>query len=169
MKKFFAVAFAAMVLIAGASTVRAQSPDGQFGVGVALGDVSGAQIQYAISPAFHVGTRVGISISDGTTALNLGPYAKFIFAGSKEFKPYVQAMLSFMNSSIDLGSNTQSSTQTGLNLGFGGEWFATPNIGIFGNISLVSIPFEKNEDPLVVARKVSFGILQPTVGVEWFF
>jgi len=170
MKKVVAVALVAFVLAMG-TTMKAQSPDGQFGIGVALGTegaVSGAQIQYAISPAFHIGTRFGISVMDGNTGIGLGPYAKFIFAGSKEFKPYVMAMLSFMNTSVDLGPNTASSTQTGVNLGFGGEYFITPNFGAFGGITLVNIPFEKNEDPLVAARKVSFGVLMPTIGVEWF-
>ncbi len=168
MKKFTAALVVALFLVIGLSTVKAQSPDGQFGVGVALGDISGAQIQYAISPAFHIGTRFGISVMDGNTGIGLGPYVKFIFAGSKEFKPYAMAMLSFQNSSVDLGSSTVSSTQTGVNLGFGGEYFITPNFGAFGGITLVNIPFEKNEDPLVAARKVSFGVLMPTIGVEWF-
>lgn len=168
MKKFTAAAIVALFLVVGMSSVKAQSPDGQFGVGVAMGDVSGAQIQYAISPAFHIGTRFGISIMDGNTGIGLGPYLKFIFAGSKEFKPYVQAMLSFQNTSVDLGPNTASSTQTGVNLGFGGEYFITPNFGAFGGITLVNIPFEKNEDPLVASRKVSFGVLMPTIGIEWF-
>lgn len=168
MKKFTAVALVALLLVVGVSTVKAQSPDGQFGVGVAMGDISGAQIQYAISPAFHIGTRFGISVADGNTGIGLGPYVKFIFAGSKEFKPYAMAMLSFQNSSVDLGPNTASSTTTGVNLGFGGEYFVTPNVGVFGGITLVNIPFEKNEDPLVASRKVSFGVLMPTLGIEWF-
>lgn len=168
MKKISAIALVALLLIVGSSKVSAQSPDGQFGVGVALGDVSGMQLQYAISPAFHIGTRAMLRIQDGNTGIELGPYVKFIFAGSKEFKPFVQAMLQFQNATVDLGTDTQSSTTTALNLGFGGEWFATPNLGIFGNISLVRIPFGGNDDPLVDKEAVSFGILMPTVGVEWF-
>jgi len=171
MKKVIAAAFVALCVVASFSTVKAQSPDGQFGVGVALGTegaVSGAQIQYAISPAFHIGSLVGISVADGNTAIGIAPYIKFIFAGSKEFKPYAKAEFVLMNSSVDLGPDTQSSTRTSMNLGFGGEYFVTPNVGIFGGVSVIMIPFEKDELPLVIARKVTFGILMPQVGIEWF-
>jgi len=170
MKKVVAVALVAFVLAMG-TTMKAQSPDGQFGIGVALGTegaVSGAQIQYAISPAFHIGSLVGISVADGNTAIGIAPYIKFIFAGSKEFKPYAKAEFVLMNSSVDLGTDTQSSTRTSMNLGFGGEYFVTPNVGIFGGVSVIMIPFEKDELPLVIARKVTFGILMPQVGIEWF-
>ena len=169
MKKFTTTALVALFFVVGLSTVKAQSPDGQFGVGGAIGDVTGAQLQYAISPAFHLGTRVGVTVRDSNTALVLGPYVKFIFAGSKEFKPYLMAMLALVNPSVDLTQMPGSSTYTSLNIGAGGEYFATPNIGIFFGISVVSIPFEKAPNgPFVEKRAMAFGILMPTIGVEWF-
>jgi hypothetical protein len=159
MKKVFAIAFAAVTMAAGAS---AQSPDGQFGVGATVGSISGAQVQYAISPAVHIGTMIGLSIEDGGTSFSFGPYGKFILAGSKEFKPYVLGQLAIMRNSVTVGNVTSSTTTTSLVAGAGAEYFITPNFGVFATVPVLTLPFEDG-------ATVSFGILSPTVGVEWFF
>jgi len=160
MKKVLAIAFAAATMAVGAS---AQSPDGQFGIGATAGYVNGAQLQYAISPAFHLGTTIGLEITDGATGLVFGPYGKFILAGSKEFKPYILGQLAIMRQSAKDGlGNTSSTTNTSLIAGAGAEYFITPNFGVFGTIPVLSLPFEDG-------ATVSFGVLSPTVGIEWFF
>lgn len=160
MKKVLAIAFAAATMAVGAS---AQSPDQQFGIGATVGSINGAQVQYAISPAFHLGTMVGLSIEDGGTSFSFGPYGKFILAGSKEFKPYILGQLAIMRApSTDGFGNSTSTTRTRLLAGAGAEYFITPNFGLFATVPVLSLPFEDG-------ATVSFGILAPTVGVEWFF
>lgn len=156
MKKVVAIVIVALVMTMG-TTMNAQSPSGQFGVGITVGGLNGAQVQYAISPAFHVGAGLGLELRDGNTGIAFAPYGKFIFAGSKEFKPFLIAILSIASYS---GS---SSTSTALNLGGGGEYFITPNFGLWGGIVVINIPFSPT------GSKVGFGILSPTAGVEWFF
>jgi len=160
MKKVVAVALVAFVLAMG-TTMNAQSPDKQFGIGGVVGGVSAAQIQYAISPAFHLGAFLGLQIQ-GSTQLVFGPYGKFIFAGSKELKPFVFANLMISSTSTG-GTNSVSSTSTGLNFGAGAEYFITPNFGFWAGITVLSLPLSPS------GQDVGFGILAPSIGGEWFF
>lgn len=153
MKKVFSTALAAIIVLLGTSVAKAQSPDQQFGFGFTAGQALGGHLVYAISPAIHIGTGVGLRIQDGSNEFHLTPYGKFLFAGSKELKPYIIAQFG-----LATGGGT---TRTGLGAGFGGEYFITPNFGLFGQIGVINIQF----DPSVT----TFGLLEPTVGVEWFF
>lgn len=155
MKKLVAVTLVALVMAMGTS-MNAQSPSGQFGVGVIVGELSGAQIQYAISPAVHVGTALGLELRDGNTNLGFSPYVKFIFAGSKELKPFL------LGSFQILSLAGEGSTRTALNFGGGAEYFITPNFGVWGGIVVLNLPLSPS------GSKVGFGILSPAAGLEWF-
>lgn len=125
MKKVVSISIVALVMAMGTTITSAQSPDRQFGVGVTVGGMTGAQLQYAITPAVHVGAGIGLELRDGNTFLAFSPYGKFIFAGSKEFKPFLIAIFS-------ISSMTEGTTSTSLNFGGGAEYFITPNFGLFG-------------------------------------
>ncbi|CAN5403310.1 hypothetical protein BH10BAC6_BH10BAC6_07830 [soil metagenome] len=149
----------AMVLL-GVGVSSAQSPDRVFGFGITAGQALGGHVLYAVSPAIHVGTGFGLALqSQGGSSSNqvyLAPYAKFLFSGSKEFKPFVLGQ--FMLSSGGSGENT--STSTALNFAVGGEYFITPRFGIQGMFNVIQIGLSPSS--------TAFGLLTPAVGVEWF-
>lgn len=159
----------ALVAIVGSAGMSAQgapqpgdSPEGQFGVGATVGSVTAAQLQYAITAAFHVGASLGLAINDGSTNFLFGPYGKLILAGSREFKPYLIGQLMINRSSRTVATVSTSSTSTSLVAGAGAEYFVTHHLGIFATIPVLMLPFEDG-------ATVSLGILSPTLGVEWFF
>jgi hypothetical protein len=149
----------AMVLL-GVGMSSAQSPDRVFGFGVTAGQSLGGHVLYAISPAIHVGTGFGLALqSSGGVSSNqvyFAPYGKFLLSGTKEFKPFILGQ--FMISSGGSGDNT--STNTGLNFGVGGEYFITPRFGIQGMFNVVQIGLSPSS--------TAFGFLTPAVGIEWF-
>lgn len=157
MKRSFAIIAALVLTVAAAN---AQSPDRTFGFGVTAGQSLGGHILYAISPAIHVGTGFGLALqSSGGVSSNqvyFAPYGKFLLSGTKEFKPFILGQ--FMISSGGSGDNT--STNTGLNFGVGGEYFITPRFGIQGMFNVIQIGLSPSS--------TSFGLLTPAVGVEWF-
>lgn len=152
--KCFCVALFATFCV---GTAFAQSPDRQMGIGVTVGSVGGAaHMCYALSPAFHLGAQFGIDLaSSGGTSSNsiyFAPYGKFILAGTKDFKPYF-----FGAFAIQSGNGTT----TGLSLGAGGEYFATRNVGCYGQITVINVGFDPSYSHI--------GIVHPQVGIEWFF
>ncbi|MCU0330683.1 MAG: hypothetical protein MUC47_06850 [Candidatus Kapabacteria bacterium] len=156
--------FAAAALTVGVTTASAQSPDQQFGLGVQAGSVNGANVAYALSPSIHLGATVGLAVGDVPTTIMFAPYGKFILKGTKEFKPFVlgQFYVQRMSTQAVPGSPSVSSTNTGLAFHGGAEWFATPNLGIYGMVGVVDIPFYDG-------GQLAVGVLSPTIGVEWFF
>lgn len=149
----------AMVLL-GIGVSSAQSPDRVFGIGVTAGQSLGGHVLYAVSPAVHVGTGFGLALqSSGGTSSNqvyFAPYGKFLFSGSKEFKPFILGQFIITSG----GSGENSSTGTALNFAVGGEYFITPRFGIQGMITVVNIGLSPSS--------TAFGLLTPAVGVEWF-
>jgi hypothetical protein len=141
-------------------SAMAQSPSKQFGVGINIGGNPniGGTIQYALSPAIHVGSQFGLQINSensngGENILALAPYGKFIFAGKKNFKPYVTGQLSLVN-----GGTREN---TSLLAWAGAEYFVNKNLGIYGQLALIDVGF----DPSYTA----VGLGRSMVGIEWFF
>lgn len=160
MKKVVAIAVVALVLVMG-TQLKAQSPSQQFGIGAMVGGMNAVTAQYALSPAFHLGAGLGLELRDGNSFVSFAPYAKFIFAGSKELKPFLLGIFS-INSSSSGQTGVEGSTSTALNFGGGVEYFVTPNFGIWAGIVVLNLPLSPS------GSKVGFGILSPTVGAEWF-
>lgn len=152
MKRFLATAASAVVLALGATAASAQSPSEQIGFGFTAGQLTGGHVAYALSPGLHIGTGFGMQIQEGNNIVYFAPYAKFLLKGPKELKPFFMAQ-------FEVASGGGTST-TGLSVSGGGEYFVTPNVGIYGQIALVSIQF----DPSVT----TLGLLRPSVGIEWF-
>ncbi len=170
MQRLFIVA--ALAVILPLVSASAQSPNKQFGMGVSISGggpttvstVGGSSINfvYAINPAFHIGAGLGLEIDEvndvSYSGFAFGVNAKFLLAGPKEFKPFIGAGFGFRTYSVeDVSVSTQS-----LGLSVGGEYFATPNMGIYGSIFPVRVQFGDVES-------TSFGLAGVSMGMEWFF
>ncbi len=150
-----------VALLISAMSARAQlSPDQQFGVGVVAGSMYGGYVAYALSPAFHLGTQIGIRVESNNNQFFFGPYGKFIFAGTDEFKPFILGQFSI---TTDAAINDQGQKTAATSLAFapGAEYFITQHFGVWGAITLLNMGFT----PSVT----QFGLLYGNVGVEWFF
>lgn len=170
MQRLCLVALAAIV--SSFSYVCAQSPNKQFGMGVSIsgGSVSTASrvggssinIAYAISPAFHIGAGFGFEVQEvedvSYSGFAFGVSTKFLLAGPKEFKPFIGAGFSILSTSVE----DATISNQGFGLSVGGEYFATPNIGIYGSISPFRIQFGDVD-------ATSFGLAGVAIGMEWFF
>ncbi|MBS1537246.1 MAG: hypothetical protein JST20_05805 [Bacteroidetes bacterium] len=160
MMKYFCVALIATMWY---GTALAQSPDRQMGLGVTVGSGSGAaHLVYAINPGFHIGTQLGINLASSkntsgesysSNQIYFAPYAKLILAGMKDMKPYF-----FGAFGINSGGGN---TTTGLSVGAGGEYFASRNVGLYGQFSIINVGFDPSY--------TNIGIVFPQVGIEWFF
>jgi len=160
MKNLVAIAVVTLVMAMGTS-MSAQSPSQQFGIGAIIGGMNAVTAQYALSPAFHLGAGLGLELRDGNTNLQFSPYAKFIFAGSKELKPFLLGVFSIGSSSSGV-TGVEGTTSTALNFGGGVEYFVTPNFGIWAGVIVLNLPLSPT------GSKVGFGILSPSLGAEWF-
>ncbi len=152
------------------STGSGMSPDRQMGIGLTAGNSLGGHFAYALNPGFHIGTGFGIaltSISHNGGSSNSGntiffaPYAKFILAGMKDMKPYFFGSFN-ITSGKSVETNSVSSTNTGLSLGAGAEYFASRNLGIYGHLTVIGLGFGD-------ISTTNIGLLSPQVGIEWFF
>lgn len=153
-------------------SVWAQSPNKQFGVGVSIngGRLSSASriggssinLAYAINPGFHLGASLGINVEEvedvSYNGFQFGVGAKFLLAGTKEFKPFISAGFGFFSTSIE---KADMSGQI-LSASVGAEFFATPNMGLYGGITPVSVQFGDID-------ATSFGLTGVFMGMEWFF
>ncbi len=157
MRKFFSTTLILGMLLAfGAIKASAQAgiaPSSQFGIGAGT---SGFQLQYAISPAFQLGANFGLlvtspSVGDGETQITIGPYARFLFEGT--VNPFIQAGINIVSG---------DATTTSLYAAPGLEYFFSRNVGVYGLVGLLDIPFEDG------ATK-TFGLSGGAVGVEWYF
>lgn len=143
------------LLLVSSSAARAQgsmAPSSQLGIGVNTGGMS---IQYAISPAMHIGFGASLGLvsdtSGSVTRYGFGPYARFLFEGP--INPFIEAGVSF----ADVGS-----TAIGLFGTFGLEYFVNRNVGLFAATTIIEFQLS----PRVVT---SFGIQSGRAGAEWFF
>lgn len=160
MKNVFIVLVAAFTVL-GTSIASAQSPSEQLGVGASIGWFgSGGHVVYALDSNLHVGTQFGLLINDdGDMDFTFAPYGKYFISGLKTFRPFVIGQ--FYISSTTEKLETVSST--GIRFGGGAEYFIGNNLGIFAQIAVFELPFSPSD------AKMSFGILTPAIGIEWFF
>lgn len=140
-----------LFLASGAASAQ-ESPSGSFGFGFTAGQPLGGHLVYAIIPGIHIGAGVGFLVQDGPDVFFTNPYGKFLFDVTREFKPYVRGEFILLHVDGD--------TNIGLGVGGGAEYFANEHFGIFGGLNVFQFV-----DPDVT----QFGLLQPQVGVEWFF
>lgn len=175
--RLFSLAAFASIFVALAPAKAQNSPDGQFGVGAVVGyNFPGLSLSYAITPAFHLGTQFSVNLKNttvsGTTSnaqkIVIAPYGRFIFMGTPMFKPFIQGQVTYTSTTepVALGSSTTVTTsQTGF-IGFlGAEYFVSRNLGIHGEIGIISFNLSKNNG----VDETNFGFGNSQIGVEWFF
>ncbi len=189
LSRLFRVAIVAFVCAFSVNASSAQmsgSPEGQIGLGVMMTNTGssvglmGGTVSYAISPAFHVGTALGVGVTnqtgtgaaDSKTAYVFAPYARLLFMGNESFKPLVQAQ-------FVIGSYQADQNFSNMTFAVGAEHFANRNFGIYGMVRLVDFDITVPERTETSAtgtitkfpgiKNTSFGFLAPTLGVEWFF
>ncbi len=152
------------------STGSGMSPDRQMGLGLTAGNSLGFHFAYALNPGFHIGTGFGIALSSrshgsSSTSGNtiwFAPYAKFIFAGMKDMKPFLLGAFSIESGKSTAETNSVSATNTGLVIGGGAEYFVSRNLGIYGQLTVISLGFGD-------ISTTDIGLMRPQVGIEWFF
>lgn len=161
MKKGLFVAAAAM-MVCSAATLFANGPKSGLGFGVNTGLHNlGGQVQYAINHDLHVGTQVGFRISDGTD-ITFAPYAKY-FLGGSQVRPYAIGQFAISSTAAATSSATASNTsETGITLGGGAQYWISEKFGVYGQIAVLNLPFSPKE------KKIGFGILTPSIGLELF-
>ncbi|MBK9248158.1 MAG: outer membrane beta-barrel protein [Ignavibacteria bacterium] len=126
------------------------SPDRQMGVGLTAGNSLGGHFAYALNPGFHLGAGFGIALtsvshngggSNSGNMLFFAPYAKFLFSGMKDMKPYIFGSFNITSGKSANEVNSSSSTETGLNIGGGAEYFPSRNVGIYGHLTIIGLGF----------------------------
>ena len=157
LSRFFfpALMLGALLCITSATTFAQGSiaPNQQLGVGV---NTEGVAIAYAITPSLQIGTDFGFLTETGEsggTTINFGPYARLLFEGI--VNPFVQVGFGIFKT----GSNSAS---TSLYAAGGLEYFLNQNVGVFGGVTLLTLPFETGSN-------AEIGFKQGRVGLEWWF
>lgn len=162
------------------STASAQeSPEMQFGVGATVSsELDALHVLYAITPAIHVGTQFGANtttraVENGAestfTGLTVAPYVKGLFFGIPSFKPFVEVQYAYSNFNSTEGGTTTSSPASTLWGSLGAEYFVNKYIGLFGKFRVLSMDLDYVLDDGDNVKFTSFGILDTSVGIEWFF
>lgn len=161
MKKSFVVA--AAMLVCSTAALFADGPKTGLGVGLNMGWLGGGgQVQFAIIEDLHIGTQFGLRISGGTD-LTVAPYAKY-FLGGSSFRPFAIAQFVLSSSTVDSGPNESATTSTtGFLIGGGGQYWFSDRFGMFAQLSVLELPISPS------GQNVSFGLLTPSLGVEYFF
>jgi hypothetical protein len=149
MKLLFAVA---AMLIIGAVSSNAQV-GGAFGFGVNVGEYFGAQGHYSVNNDFEIGSQIYLATGGSSTDFFIAPYGKLRFGGNS-FKPYIMGQFTI----ADVGGVSRN----GLDGRFGGEYFANPAVAITGDVSFLALTLGEG-------GTTRFGVLQPRVGVNWYF
>jgi hypothetical protein len=170
-----------------AGSLHAQSavaPASQLGIGIFAGGVvtgGGATIQYAITPAIHVGLQAGLASQTGeettngtaTTStsqsiVNVGPYVRLLL--ESVVNPFFQIGFDFAETSTTnkttIGSTTNEQTtsvsSSELYASFGLEGFISRSFGVYAAVDLLNVPTESGNATV-------FGIFGGKIGIDWFF
>lgn len=162
----------AFLVLVSFCSLKAQSPDQQFGVGTnvsmggftgdgfsSVGAITGA---YAFTPSIHVGTGLILAFDDDYTTIGIAPYGKFLLKGTKDFVPFILGQLSILKVNMDTPNDKSKRTNASLFIGGGAEYFASKNLGVYGALGIVNVGLNNESSS-------TFGLFAPTVGIEWFF
>lgn len=167
MLRTIAVAFSMVLFSIAGQSATAQSPDKMFGLGIVGGTNLGIEAVYAVTPAVHIGASVGLGLfsANGVSknSVIFGPFARFIFAGKKNFKPFLAAGFTLVSGDVHtLGLGGVASGSKSM-VGFGGGAFYFPanDIDVFGQLTFVGIALDPSS--------TFIGTLSPHAGVHWYF
>lgn len=162
------------VFLAGTSVILAQGdksplPKDKIALGVKMNDINlGASFSYAIQPNIHLGAGFGVGIvtgtdnagDDGGTVFNFNPFFRYILSNEANLFPYIEANLAFYESfSLISPLNVQANSL--VNVEFGGFWFPFPSVSVRGGVNVVNFNIDNS--------RLKAGILEPFMGIDWWF
>lgn len=156
LSRLFLLALLPVAFVLSTNSSNAQesvAPDGQFGI---QAGTYGFGLQYAASPSLQIGLALGLATGDTPTEINFSPYVRWLFEGT--VNPFVFAGAT-IKSEETVGGD--AATSTALGAGFGLAYYINPNVGVFGQFSILSIGL----DPSFT----NFGLFNGHAGVEMFF
>lgn len=152
--------FVLALMCLGLTTVvaSAQPKDESFGIGISAGWHQGANITYVISQDVHLGMQVGLHASESGTHPTFAPTVRYFLSHEGNFHPY--AVASMYISEGGMGGQAYKAN-TGALLGVGASYFPAKDINIYAQVTALNLALDNNES-------TSFGIMMPSVGIEWF-
>ena len=156
----------AISLVVGATSIYAQMPSERLVLGASTGWYPGVHVGYTVDEKFQFGAQVGFRmqgkvIGEGTDSyVTICPFGKYLFSSGADFNTFALAQL-YINPGRFQQINAGGSNN-GFLLGAGAQYFPAKNVGLFAQIALVNLPFNTNNDAL------SFGVMTPSVGIEWY-
>lgn len=157
--KSVVTAVAACVILVGSSAL-AQSPNGQFGIGLTLGTGSGAQFTYAVNPNIHLGGRLGFTSTsmsgESQSQFAFAPFFRYLI-GSSGVVPYLHG--EFQYSSISVSGT--SSSQTALFIGAGIAHYWNASFGVRAEANILQLGLDPSS--------TTFEIAAARIGIDWFF
>ncbi|MEY2719849.1 MAG: hypothetical protein RLZZ273_1215 [Bacteroidota bacterium] len=150
--------FALLCIALTAAVASAQPKEESFGIGISAGWHQGANVTYVISQDVHLGMQVGLHSSESGTHPTFAPTVRYFFAHEGNFHPFAVGSLYISEG----GMNGQAYlANTGALLGVGASYFPAKDVNIYAQVSALNLPMDNNES-------TSFGIMMPSVGIEWF-
>lgn len=172
--------FAALIalLLLGSASAQ-QTPSEGFGLGATVGclnsetDILGGHVSLIPSANLHVGAQVGFAMESGDAVgasrsyWLFAPYAKFLLSLRNDFSPFLigQIVLDNGGSSYTYTpggtGETSSSMRSSLFIGGGAEYFPSSQLGVYAYLGVLDLGLSPQSTRL--------GLLEPRVGVEWFF
>jgi len=137
----------------------AQPKEESIGIGISAGWHQGANLTYVINQDMHLGVQLGLHVSGDNTHPTIAPQFRYFLSHEGNFHPY--AVGSLYVSHGGMGGQAYKAN-TGFLAGAGASYFPTKDVNIYAQVTAVNLPFDTN------VEDVSFGIMMPSVGIEWF-
>jgi hypothetical protein len=140
-------------------TAYAQPADESIGIGVSTGWHQGANITYVINQDMHFSFQLGVHINNGEGHPTIAPQLRYFLAHKGNFHPYAVGSVYFSEGGM---KGQAYDADMGILAGVGASYFPTKDINVYGQISVADIALQSSN------TGSSFGILMPSVGIEWF-
>ena len=137
----------------------AQPKEESIGIGISAGWHQGANLTYVINEDMHLGVQLGLHSSGDNTHPTIVPQFRYFLAHEGNFHPFAVAGLYVSHGGM-IGQAYKANT--GVLAGVGASYFPAKDVNIYAQVAAVNLPFDTNVEDL------SFGIMMPSVGIEWF-
>ncbi|MFN4984911.1 MAG: hypothetical protein ACK45E_00160 [Ignavibacteria bacterium] len=141
-----------------AVAASAQPKEESFGIGISTGWHQGANVTYVVSQDVHLGMQVGLHSSENGTHPTFAPTVRYFLSHEGNFHPYAVASMYISEGGMP---GQAYKANTGALLGVGASFFPAKDVNLYAQVTALNLPLDNNE-PL------SFGIMMPSVGIEWF-
>jgi hypothetical protein len=136
----------------------AQPKEESVGIGISTGWHQGANLTYVINQDMHLGVQLGLHVSGDDSHPTIAPQLRYFLSHDGNFHPF--AVASLYVSQGNMGGQAYSAN-TGVLAGVGASYFPAKDVNIYAQVTALNLPLDNNET-------TSFGIMRPSVGIEWF-